>query len=50
MKAEKPGLHPRNRHHQRYDFANASRLIPSCKAISPCIGVSKPLILLIHWR
>ena len=32
MKAQKPGLHPRNRHHQRYDLPALCRAHPDLRA------------------
>lgn len=37
MVAEKPGLHPRNRHQGRYDFA---ALIKSCPALAPFVIIN----------
>lgn len=51
MKAQKPGLHPRNRHHQRYDLPALCQPILTCRATLRSIRwVSRPLILPIRRR
>ena len=34
MKAQKPGLHPRNRHHQRYDLPALCQAHPDLQGYS----------------
>ncbi|MGU0160759.1 RlmF-related methyltransferase [Escherichia coli] len=51
MSAQKPGLHPRNRHHSRYDLATLCQVNPELRqflTLTPAGEQSETLP--IRWR
>lgn len=51
MSPQKPGLHPRNRHHSRYDLATLCKGTPElAQYLVLTLRASKALILPIRWR